>query len=267
MFVMSILSNQQRQFFKHTTKFNLFAIASCLLFAVLLISQPSHAQIKIELLFSDAFVDKEKNQPMPDRLYKPLKQLEKKLSIEFDIKIYPWNRAVHMASTEGKLILALSQTAEREKIFKFTEPITTNYIWLVTRKDGTFPYASMKDLKGKTIGIFRGAKYGGEFDELKNKLFEIEESSGSYVERLLKLHNKRFDAMAFAIDNKNAIEVEKLVNDILKTDPNHKSTKDQFQFKVIPIPLFKDHVRIAALRGYHDKLIDDINHYLLKIHR
>jgi polar amino acid transport system substrate-binding protein len=220
---------------------------------------------KINLLFSDAFVDKKKNLPMTERFYEIIKQFEEGLNVQFNIQLYPWNRAVSIATTQGELIFALSQTEERLKIFTFSEPVTHNYLWLVTRADKVFHYAKIEDLKGKTIDTFRGAKYGGDFDKNINVLFKIEESSGSYSQRLLRLHKNRVDAMVYSCEYSQAKEVEKQIKNIVKTDLQKNKEDNQYNFKVLPIPITKDSVRFAILKGSNEQLIININQLIKKL--
>lgn len=228
-------------------------------------TQQNETQKKITLLFSDAFIDKENNLPMPERYYKLIKQIEEGLNIEFSIQLYPWNRAVNIATTQGELIFALSQTPERLALFTFSEPILYNYIWLVTRADKAFSYNKIKDLKGKTIDIFRGAKYGGDFDKNKNILFKIEEGSGSYSQRLLRLQKNRVDAMVFSSEHSQAKDVEKQINDIVKNELQQNKEDTQYNFKVIPIPITKDSIRFAILKGSNEQLITNINQFIKKL--
>lgn len=227
-------------------------------------SQKNSTQPKIKLLFSDAFVDKEKNLPMPERYYKIVKQIEDGLNIQFNIQLYPWNRAVNIATTQGELIFALSQTPERLAIFTFSEPVADNYLWLVTRADNVFPYSKIEDLKGKSIDIFRGAKYGGDFDKNKDTLFKIEESSGTYMQRLLRLHLGRVDAMIYSSEFDQAKDVEKQINHIVKHELQKSENDNHYNFKVLAIPIAKDSIRLAILKGYNEELITNINQLIKK---
>jgi polar amino acid transport system substrate-binding protein len=229
------------------------------------ISTAANNPTKVTLLFSDAFVDKEKNLPMPERFYSFLKKIEKELNIEFNIQLYPWNRALNLATTQGDLIFGISLTAEREKIFSFSEPVTSNNMWLVTRAENYFTYTNIEDLKGKTIDIFRGAKYGGEFDRAKDTLFKIEESTGTYSQRLNRLHNKRVDAMIFGSEFTDEKDVEMQVNEIVKNELSKMDSSTPYKFRVLANPIFKDNVRFAILKGKNEQLINNISEAILKI--
>jgi ABC-type amino acid transport substrate-binding protein len=222
-------------------------------------------QTKVPLLFGENKNEKGEMIPIPERFIKIFHAIENDLGIEFQLQIYPWNRAVKIASSDGGIIFGLSVTPDREKIFTFSEPATYHYIWLVTRKDKQFSFKSLQDLKGKTIGIVRGSKYGGEFDEQKNILFKTDDDIDAYGPRLSKVLNQRIDAMIFASPLTNYKEVEDTINKIILTDDHQLQLPPGKRFAVLPVPVLKDGIRFASLIGQNDRLIKDINKSLKKI--
>ncbi|MBR7798992.1 substrate-binding periplasmic protein [Undibacterium fentianense] len=235
-----------------------------LLAACFLLTQASQAQTKIPLLFGENRNEKGEMIPIPERFTKIFTAIEKDLGIQFQLQIYPWNRAVKMASTEGGLIFGLSLTPERADIFNFSEPVVYQYLWLVTRKDRQFKFTTLEDLRGKTIGVVRGSKYGGEFDKQKNILFRADDDIDAYGPRLKKVINKQIDAMIFASPLTEAKEVESLINTIkIPTETDANSVKTM-RFSVLPVPVLKDGIRFAILKNQNEALINDINRSLKK---
>lgn len=228
---------------------------------------PSFAQTKVPLLFGENRNEKGELNPIPERFTSIFAAIEKDHNIQFSLQIYPWNRAVKIASTEGGLIFGLSLTPERAEIFRFSEPVVYQYLWLVTRADQQFPFNTIEDLKGKTIGVVRGSKYGGEFDRLKNVLFKTDDDIDAYGPRLKKLQNRRIDAMIFASPLTNHKEVEALIKTIKIPQENETdlSAHQVTRFSVLPIPVLKDGIRFALLKGKNDKLISDIDRTLSKL--
>lgn len=228
---------------------------------------PSFAQTKVPLLFGENRNEKGELNPIPERFTSIFAAIEKDHNIQFSLQIYPWNRAVKIASTEGGLIFGLSLTPERAEIFRFSEPVVYQYLWLVTRADQQFPFNTIEDLKGKTIGVVRGSKYGGEFDRLKNVLFKTDDNIDAYGPRLKKLQNRRIDAMIFASPLTNHKEVEALIKTIKIPQENETdlSAHQVTRFSVLPIPVLKDGIRFALLKGKNDKLISDIDRTLSKL--
>lgn len=224
----------------------------------------------VPLLFPENRNDKGDIVPVPERLLKILNLIEKELSIQFKFSFYPWNRAVNIASNEGGLIFGLSITPEREKTFTFSEPALYNYLWIVTCAGEEFSFSSIEDLKGKTIGVLRGSKYGGAFDQQKNKLFKVEDDVDAYSARLKKLHNRRMNAIVFASPLTSASEVEAVVNNIIP-DESEKSQRtsliNTYVFSVLQTPILKDSLRFASFNGHDDELISRINKAIAKISR
>ncbi|MFZ6820234.1 substrate-binding periplasmic protein [Undibacterium sp. Ji22W] len=240
-----------------------FVAALILLFGISF--QTAIAQTKVPLLFGENRNEKGDLYPIPERFTKIFSAIEKDLSIQFQLQIYPWNRAVKIASTEGGLIFGLSITPERADIFSFSDPVVYQYLWLITRSDRQFPFKSLQDLKGKTIGVVRGSKYGGEFDQQKNILFKTDDDIDAYGTRLKKLSNKQIDAIIFASPLTDAKEVEKIVNAIKIPTENETASAIQARFSVLPVPVLRDGIRFAILRGQNEKLIDGINSSLKRL--
>lgn len=225
---------------------------------------PAHAQRKIPLLFGENKNQKGELIPVADHFLKVLSSLEKELDVQFQLQIYPWNRAVKLANDDGGLIFGMSLTPEREAIFSFSEPILFQNLWLVTCADREFPFESLSDLKGKVIGVVRGSRYGGEFDQQKNRLFKIDDDIDASSARLKKLLNRRIDALTFASPLSDAKEVEKLINEIDLQENKETLKLGQKRFSVLSVPVLQDGLRFAILRGKDDTLLQAINQSLHK---
>lgn len=227
--------------------------------------QPAQAQRKIPLLFGENKNQKGELIPVADHFLKILNSLEKELDVQFQLQTYPWNRAVKLANDDGGLIFGMSLTPEREAIFSFSEPILFQNLWLVTCADREFPFESLADLKGKVIGVVRGSRYGGEFDQQKNRLFKIDDDIDASSARLKKLLNHRIDALTFASPINDAKEVEKLINEINLHEHKESLKPGEKRFSVLPVPVLQDGLRFAILRGKDEALLQAINHSLHKL--
>jgi polar amino acid transport system substrate-binding protein len=250
-----------------TRQLNLNWFYACLCFCLLLAhSTTLLAQTKVPLLFGENKNEKGELIPLGDRFTKVFSAIEKEVGIKFELQMYPWNRAVKLAGTGHALIFGLSRTPEREEIFTFSEPAMYQYLWLVTRADKQFAFNKLEDLKGKTIGVVRGSKYGGEFDAQKNKLFKTDDDIDAYSPRLKKILGQRIDAMIFSSPLTDAKEVEKIVNAIKLYKDADPQISPNIQFSVLPIPVLKDGICFAILKGKNDNLIKSINKSLQKLH-
>ncbi|MBC3808037.1 transporter substrate-binding domain-containing protein [Undibacterium seohonense] len=244
-----------------------FSSLSLALFLIVTISiaQAAFAQTKVPLLSGENRNEKGELTPIPERFTKIFAAIEKDLSIQFQLQLYPWNRAVKIASTEGGLIFGLSLTPEREAIFDFSEPALYQYLWLVTPADRQFEFNSIQDLKGKTIGVVRGSKYGGEFDQQRNILFKTDDDIDAYGPRLKKLSNRQVDAIIFSSALTNPRDVEELIHKIKIPNETDEQSNQRARFVVLANPVLKDGIRFAILRGQNPKLIQQINRSLKKM--
>jgi ABC-type amino acid transport substrate-binding protein len=231
----------------------------------LCIAQTGFAQTMIPLLSGENRNEKGELNPIQEQFTKIFALIEKDLSIKFQLQLYPWNRAVKIASTEGGLIFGLSLTPERAAIFDFSEPVLYQYLWLVTLADRQFEFKSIQDLKGKTIGVVRGSKYGGEFDRQRNILFKTDDDIDAYGPRLKKLSNRQVDAIIFSSALTNPREVEALIHKIRIPNETEEQLNQRTRFVVLANPVLKDGIRFAILHGQNPQLIQQINRSLKKM--
>ncbi len=243
----------------------LVACASFIFVLFSLFSQAAYAQRKVPLLFGENKNAKGELVPVADHFLKILSALEKELDVQFQLQIYPWNRAVKLASDDGRLIFGMSLTPERESVFSFSEPVLFQNLWLVTRADHEFPFETLADLKGKVVGVVRGSRYGGEFDLQKNRLFKIDDDIDASSARLKKLLNQRIDALTYASPISDPKELEKLINELPLHESGETPKSSERRFSVLPVPLLQDGLRFAVLRGKDDALLQAINRSLRKL--
>lgn len=104
--------------------------------------------------------------------YALLQTISEKQHIAYQILTnLPWKRVLKY-SQEGKidLIVAIYQSAERERFIEFSAPYFTNDIKIYVRKGREFSFNSLPDLLGKK-GLFpAGASYGDDFDNFAIQL-------------------------------------------------------------------------------------------------
>ncbi|WP_159084310.1 substrate-binding periplasmic protein [Dongshaea marina] len=159
-------------------------------------------------------------------------QLEKPLRCTFHIVLYPWKRAYHQAANGEGAIIGLSKTTERLEVFDYSDVMYYETLVLVTRSDRTFSFGNVNDLKGKTLGIVRGASYGDEFEEATHSgLFKIIELS-SPSQRLKMLIRGRIDAVLMGGPGREALDR------VLQRDSYLEQYQDKFT--VLPQPFKED---------------------------
>ena len=91
----------------------------------------------------------------------------KQMNVEFEVDLLPWPRAVYMANKGNGAILGFSITAERKKLFDYSDVVFWDEVYIVVKKDKKFTFNTVDDLKDKIGALVRGASYGQEFEEGK----------------------------------------------------------------------------------------------------
>ncbi|MFZ6751391.1 substrate-binding periplasmic protein [Undibacterium sp. Ren11W] len=192
------------------------------------------------------------------RLYQTMfTYFEQDMGVKFEIKRYPWSRLMQHAKNGEGLVWAMTKNQERLRIFHYSQPIFRRYVWIATRSDASFKFSSLTDLKGKTLGLVRGASYGDEFDEQKGKLFQVEEDVASPAARMKKLINKRMDVMLFSHRFATASAVQAYLNAEAK-----KLGLDMppgVSFSILNKPLLADDMYFAIRADRDDGIINTIN--------
>lgn len=122
-----------------------------------------------------------------------LHEIEARTGLTFEIRLMPWKRAYMNALEDRGGIVGLSKNRQRQTLFDFSEVMYVDEMLLVVLKGNEFPYRSVEDLRGKVLGVTRGASYGDEFDRAKGAIFIPSEDSGA-VKRLRMLLAGRIDA-------------------------------------------------------------------------
>lgn len=111
------------------------------------------------------------------------------------VRPYPWRRAQMMAENGEGLLYGAAVTPERSRVFHFTRPLGTVNQWLVSSEQAPLAFRHWEDLRGKTISIISGGRYGAQFEERRDKLFAVEQNAASMASRLKMLAAKRVDAV------------------------------------------------------------------------
>ena len=111
----------------------------------------------------------------------------------------PWARAYKNALDGEGVLAGLSKTAERGKVFDFTDVVHEDRVQVITLKKADLKISRFSDLKGKRVGIQRGSSYGEQFEAALPMFHEDRDSSGD--SRLTKLIAERIDAAVLSGGN------------------------------------------------------------------
>ena len=209
---------------------------SCLL---LLCSNVSAAltQEVVHLQTIEEFDKSGKAVPLPKANADLLSYIEKDLQIRFEVKQVPWKRAMDNALRDDIVLMGMSITSERAKKYAFSDPISANGNWLITRCDATFKFDSLDDLKGKLIGVVSGTSAGEAFDQQANKLFRVENDTGAGISRLQKLMAKRMDALVWYGITSDTKNMQEIINRNFESQHFNNDTGSAQAFCVLPKPI------------------------------
>ncbi|GGC62807.1 substrate-binding periplasmic protein [Undibacterium terreum] len=209
---------------------------------------------QIPLLMSEELDERNGMIPLAPEIAELLQYVETAARIKFDIRRYPWKRAVTNAENGEGLIFGISKTPERLRHFTFSAPVISDAAWLVTNCVAKFPFSSLHDLQGKTIGIVRGTSYGNEFDRQSNVLFRVEDDTNSNSARLQKLSLKRTDAIIIYNNSLRREELEAVINQQYRAskEGSTHSIGNATMFCVLPKPVSVLDVHFA-IRPDRDK--------------
>lgn len=249
-------------------------LLTTLLSAFLVISKTATAiQIPLEsvnqnitLLFSENVNSDRSIEPIPNETKNMIGLIEKKLGTKFDLKRQPWRRALYDAVSGHGIIIGISKTSERERYLDFSETISVDQAWLVTRCDGVFDFKATKDLRGKKIGLVRGTSVSEEFDSQANKLFKVEDDIDSNEARFTKLAQRRMDALIFFKDVANSKTLQKDLNARYAAHLTSRIDTEPY-FCVLQKPVAKIALHLAQKKGLNQDTIKRLNAAIVAITR
>ncbi len=230
----------------------MFSLAAC----------PAHAEPRSVVLFmGESLDDTGKQKPIHERQRRLLDYFEQDLDIQFDIKRYPWIRAERNAIDGGGLIFGLSKTPERQRQFRFSDIVTANNLWLVTRSDAKFKFTTLADLRGKTLGAVRGYHYGEPFESARDVVFRVEGDVASRELRLKRLMLGRVDAvLVYQPHSETVAEIESNINAFMAPHLAGLKVPAGVTFSVLPRPMQMDNqIYFAIAKQKDDGMIDQIN--------
>jgi len=147
------------------------------------------------------------------------------------VDLYPWARAYMQSSAGQGGIIGLSWTPRRDELFDYSTPVFVDEVVIVVRKGHAFPYRTLEDLRGKTVGMLRGASFGEAFDQARaDGVFTIEDDGGAH-NRLSKLVAGRIDCALFNVGKagfEETLRLQKIPRALRTT------------LAVLPVPLRRD---------------------------
>lgn len=88
-----------------------------------------------------------------------VKEAGRRIGQEGGVKIYPWARALNMlqSSETPRLIIPLTRSPDREKLFKWVYPLFEDRACLVTLKEKAMQLKRLTDARSMRVGVVLGS--------------------------------------------------------------------------------------------------------------
>lgn len=226
----------------------------------------NQSQSQITILLSEQLDESGKQLPTPPHLQRLFSYLENELNLRITTSQYPWPRVMQRGEQGIGLVFGISKTPERLLTFNFSDPIFQQKIWLISLCENKFNYSSIKDLKGKTVGLARFASVNEEFDSNAGGLFKVDFDATTYAARFLKLAAHRSDVIVYYTPL-NATALEKKINkdySHLTETPNGKTHN---KFCVINNPIDVTDIHFGLSKRVNSEPLKQINLALQKAKR
>ncbi len=147
------------------------------------------------------------------------------------LALYPWARAYLQASSGDGGIVGLSWTRRRDDLFDYSDPLFFDEVVVVVRKGSEFPFRTLSDVRGKRVGIVRGASYGEAFEKARDAGVFVVDGDNGASNRLHKLVAGRIDCALFNVGKAGFEETLRIHKEFL---PFRNS------LVVLPVPLRSD---------------------------
>lgn len=191
-----------------------------------------------------------------------MRYVQQQTGNQFITTLYPWSRAYKTAANGEAGIIGLSKSNERQKVFDYSsEPLFYDELVLVVKAGKVFPFATIKDLKGKSIGVCRGCSYGEAYEKaVKEKIFEPVQGDSPSAQLAMLLAD-RIDAVLIPV-GKAGLE-ESLRGNQAGVD----LLKHRDKFVILPKPFARDPNYLAFAKTMEKKkLLMQVDQALKKGH-
>lgn len=164
---------------------------------------------------------------------------EREAHLRFTPQLYPWRRAVALAEHGEGLLWGMPAEADEHGLLVFSKPVYATHVWLVVRRGDHAKIDSIQDLEGKVVSAFGGSRYSGEFEQLRGKLFQVQEDPDAIALRLQKLALHRVDVVLLHSRHDDVRKVQQGVAKLLV----------DADAEILPQPLQSERICFAAARG------------------
>jgi len=180
--------------------------------------------------------------PLAPEYKKIFDYIEGTIGIQFNLQQLPIPRLIESVKQGNGIAFGVSKTSERLKSMAYSDVVSTNYVWLIVRDDSLINSSNIEALRGKSLGIVRGAHFNDEIDRQRNVIFKVEEDPSQLRSRLRKLLYGRMDAMLLESRAHSAQELEMELNKYMVDKKIHLQLNEKPGIRIINEPFLADDV-------------------------
>jgi polar amino acid transport system substrate-binding protein len=174
-------------------------------------------------------------------LVERLRAVAKSISLQHELVLTSWTRALIMAERGEGGLLGVSRTPERELWLDYSQPLGFDELLLVVRTGQGVIFNGLSDLYGRRVGLARRSTGGAAFDAAvaQGRIQVLEDETA--VQRLQALRAGRIDA---AVIGGGRATLDRALHE----HPFLRGAEQELQ--VLPKPLLRDGLHL----GFHKRL-------------
>jgi ABC-type amino acid transport substrate-binding protein len=223
------------------------------------ISSPSAATLEMKLLLPVNLDTQGKQVPETPQFMRIFSYFERNADLKFTILNLPWKRAQLEAKKGNGVLYGFSESSERLKQYRFSEPVTKLSIWAVSYGEYNPRFSKLSDLNGKRAAVGAGINHGLEYEKARSTVFVVQEDFLSFRYRLRALVTKECDFLLYPSNSGGQRDqLESVLNDTIipeLNDPQLIGRRFEFSNK----PIFHESIHFASGKGRHNEALDRID--------
>lgn len=190
-----------------------------------------------------------------------IKAIAEQMGESVDIVAVPWKRALEGATMGTTGVGGVYKTPERLTVYDFSDEIYAEQLLVFVKRDRSFDFTQVDDLRGKKIGVILGWSYGTAFDTAqKNKVFTVSPVNRDEL-NFKKLEDGRLDCVVASRESglyqisKGAYRNIYPLEEVLLTNPTYVAFSKDSEMKNF-LSRFNEALRQMKSSGEYQDLVE-----------
>lgn len=155
--------------------------------------------------------------------------------LHVSLRALPWRRALASLDQGQVAVAGIYRVGRRDTRYDYSDPLFTEHLVLVTRRDHPLRVRALTDLVGLRIGVLSGRRYGGGFRQVRQDARSMVNETGSDRQNFDMLRLGRLDAV---------LSLERVARPLLR-QPQYAG------LTLSPVPQGERATYLAFRRGAH----------------